>query len=205
MNNFFVIKDILNKDFCNLVYNYAILDEIYFKTRLKKEQYEQMYIDDQLGMHHKETFSKYGDPLMENILLIIKPQIEHFLNKKLLPTYSYYRIYRPGYELYPHVDRDECEISASIFFGCDYDLSQYQWTLNIENELDGMETIILDISDGLVYNGAMLTHSRFKFDPPSGQNHIQGFFHYVDANGPHAEQIFDKREYLAYPHLTSGR
>jgi hypothetical protein len=103
------------------------------------------------------------------------------------------------------VDRVECEFSISIFFGCDYNLSEYQWGLNIDNPPHGLEVINLDIGDGLVYPGPNLTHGRFKFNPPSGQNHVQGFFHYVDESGLYSNQVFDKREYLAYPNLESGR
>lgn len=204
-NNFIKIKNILDINFCNFIYEYAIVDEIYFKSRLSKEQFEQMYIDNQFGMFHKETFSKYADPIMETLLLLIKAKIENAVGENLLPTYSYYRNYRPGYELVPHVDREACEISVSIFFGCDYDRNIYSWDLGIKNETNIFELVDLDVSDGVVYNGLITPHGRPKFEPPNGRNHVQGFFHYVKTNGPFADQKYDKREYLGFPSLESGR
>jgi len=43
-----------------------------------------------------------------------------------------------------------------------------------------------------VYSGCEITHWR---EPLNIKNswHVQGFFHYVDKNGPYAEYIYDKR------------
>jgi hypothetical protein len=50
-----------------------------------------------------------------------------------------------------------------------------------------------------VYRGCDLDHWRESFDikdPDAWQ--VQGFFHYVDANGPNADFKYDRRESIGY-------
>jgi len=46
----------------------------------------------------------------------------------------------------------------------------------------------------LIYRGYDLTHWREKFNPPEDSWHVQGFFHYVDVNGPYADYKNDGRD-----------
>jgi hypothetical protein len=52
--------------------------------------------------------------------------------------------------------------------------------------------------DIVVYRGCDLLHWRELFDVPEGSWHVQGFFHYVDANGPHSDHKWDRRPTLGY-------
>lgn len=209
-NNVIKISNILDKNFCNFIYEYVMMDEIYFKSRLSSELFEKIFNDNQTlqwmlsDIVNKKTFAKYADPLTEVLLLMIQPKIEDVIGEKLFPTYSYYRNYRPGYELLPHIDRTACEVSVSVFFGCDYNRDHYTWDLGVETEKGIFSTIDLDISDGIVYCGPSVPHGRPRFEPPEGSNHVQGFFHYVRINGPYAHEKYDQREYLGFPSI-SGR
>jgi hypothetical protein len=210
-NNVFKISNILEKDFCNFIYNYAIIDEIYFKSRASTDLFKKIFTDNQ-GLEwmlsdivNKRTFAKYADPVTETLLLMLQPKIENVVGENLIPTYSYYRNYRPGYELLPHVDRTACEISVSIFIGCDYNRDYYSWDLGVETEKGIFSVIDLDISDCIVYNGPDIPHGRPRFEPPEGSNHVQAFLHYVKANGLYANEKYDKREYLGFPSPMSGR
>jgi hypothetical protein len=58
------------------------------------------------------------------------------------------------------------------------------------------EEVILQPGDMVVYKGSEVEHWR---EPYTGKEQIQLFFHYVDANGPHAECKFDYRPMLGLP------
>jgi hypothetical protein len=57
--------------------------------------------------------------------------------------------------------------------------------------------VFLSPGDMVIYRGCDLLHWRNKFDAKEDSWQVQGFFHYVDANGPHKEHYLDKRENFA--------
>ena len=101
---------------------------------------------------------------------------------KLKPIYSYNRIYYGGSELQKHIDRDSCEISASIGLNFSYENPNYKWPLCM-----GDMPIIIKPGDGVIYKGAKIEHWRPVFTQPSNSWHHQLFVHYVDLNGPYAD------------------
>lgn len=135
---------------------------------------------------------RYGDTLMESILLHLQPTMEQATGLTLLPTYSYLRIYETGAVLARHKDRHACEISASLTLG--YDAPE-PWPLWLEAHQQP-RSITLQRGDMLVYKGRDLAHWRERFD---GKYWIQAFFHYVDANGPLASYKFDGRRGIGLP------
>ncbi|HEX7333955.1 MAG TPA: hypothetical protein VF290_20795 [Pyrinomonadaceae bacterium] len=135
---------------------------------------------------------RYADPLMESILLHLKPTMEQATGLTLFPTYSYLRIYESGSVLHRHQDRHACEISASLTLG--YDAPE-PWPLWLETHQQP-RSITLHRGDMIVYKGRELPHWRERFD---GNYWIQAFFHYVDANGPLASYKFDGRRGIGLP------
>lgn len=135
---------------------------------------------------------RYGDTLMESILLNLQPTMEQLSGLSLFPTYSFLRIYETGAVLTKHKDRRACEISASVTLGYD---AQELWPLWLETH-EEPRPIVLNAGDMLVYKGRELPHWRERFD---GNYWIQVFFHYVDANGPLASYKFDGRDGLGLP------
>lgn len=135
---------------------------------------------------------RYGDALMESILLHLKTAMEQITGLSLLPTYSFLRIYEKGAVLRRHTDRHACEISASVTIGYD---APRPWPLWLEHH-EQPRSITLNPGDMLVYKGRELPHWRERFD---GNYWIQVFFHYVDANGPLASYKFDGRDALGLP------
>ena len=135
---------------------------------------------------------RYGDPLMESILLHLQPTMEKFTGLSLLPTYSYLRVYEAGASLHRHKDRHACEISASVTLG--YEAAE-PWPLWLEIHQQP-RSITLHRGDMVVYKGRDLEHWRERFD---GNYWIQAFFHYVDANGPLASYKFDGRRGIGFP------
>lgn len=173
-NKYIYIESAIPKDICDIALNYTLFDE--------SKNFAPEGAGDQVPAAH----SKYGDPLMESMLLHVLPIIEKNTGLKVFPTYSYYRLYRPGASLLPHKDRESCEISASLFFGRNYDGES--WKLYIEGKGYEMEP-----GDLIIYRGMDLNHYRYEFEAPENSFHSQVFLHYVDQNGPCAEYKYDKR------------
>lgn len=138
--------------------------------------------------------SIYGDPLLDTLLEDLKPVFEKATGLSLLPTYSYARAYRPGDELKPHVDRKECEISATLTLGFEGDI----WPIGISastDQDDDPKNVILNVGDALVYRGMELNHWREKYT--QGKWQCQVFLHYVDANGRYKDFKYDGRKSLS--------
>ncbi len=155
--------------------------------------------------------SVYGDTLMETIMELALPQVEQLTGKKLYPTYAYFRVYRNGDVLRPHIDRPSCEISFTISLG--YDVSNvadpnYCWPIFLDNSKDyrnyGNEALRLASSgegkpvnlnpgDCVIYRGCEVRHWRDAFQ---GNYQAQAFIHYVDQDGPYTKFRFDTRPML---------
>jgi hypothetical protein len=134
--------------------------------------------------------SKYADPAMETMLLTLHEKMEACTGLKLYPTYSFYRVYRSGDVLVPHKDREACEISATLCFNYSYNDEKYQWPIFIGDE---KRSVNLKPGDMLIYKGCDLPHWRDHLQGDDSVWHVQGFFHYVDVNGPNANFKFDER------------
>lgn len=172
-------RNIISEDIANLSTQYALFDEMQNFSSGESQGFYQV----------PSSHSKYADPLMESLLLYLQPKIEKISGNQLLPTYSFYRVYRMGQVLVPHKDRESCEISVSICFNYSYDDNEYSWPISIEKKEINMYP-----TDAVVYKGIDLEHSRDYFMPPSEDDwHVQAFFHYVSANGPYKEYVYDKR------------
>ncbi len=169
-----LVKNAASKELLDFVTQYALFDEMQDFTP-----------DDQVPGAH----IKYADPAMEALLLKLHPVIEEATGLSVDPTYSYYRIYRPGDELKPHKDRPSCEVSITISLGFDYMGADYSYPIYV----DGVAHH-LDVGDLVCYRGVDLEHWRNKFEAPSGSWHVQAFLHYVDVNGPYANYKYDGRE-----------
>jgi hypothetical protein len=134
----------------------------------------------------------YYSPLCgETLSGLLKPAIESVVNKELLATYSYLRIYTNGAELLQHKDRESCEYSVVI---CVENFENI-WNLNI-NDLSGNTIpILLNNGDALVYKGMEIEHWRNKF---IGNKFIVLALHYVDKNGIYKDWMFDKRPLIGF-------
>ena len=133
----------------------------------------------------------YGDTLMETLLEKLLPNVEVATGLDLYPTYSYMRIYKSGDVLKRHKDRGSCEISLTIPLGFEGDDC---WPIQADN---GDHTVVANLQpgDAMVYRGCDISHWREEF---TGKHQVQVFLHYVDQNGPYANQKFDFRPGLGY-------
>jgi hypothetical protein len=175
-NGYCVVKSAIDADLRDFITQYALFDEM-----RNFEADEQQVV----GAH-----AKYADPAMETLLLKLLPLMEKHTGLELSPTYSFYRVYRPGDELVAHKDRPSCEISCTLCFNYSYD--DYSWPIF----MDGT-SVAQQPGDLVIYRGCDLPHWREKFNIADQTAwHVQGFFHYVDKNGPFPEYEFDQRESL---------
>jgi len=170
-----VVKNAVSKELVDFATQYALFDEAQNFTPDRQQV---------LGAH-----AKYADPAMEAMLLNLHSSMEKYTGLTLYPTYSFYRVYRNGDTLEKHIDRPSCEISATMCLGYSYDDRKFQWPIY----MDGT-SVSLKPGDLVIYRGVDLEHWREELKYEEDVWHVQGFFHYVDANGPYPEYKFDERE-----------
>ena len=130
----------------------------------------------------------YADLTMENLSDFLLPKIESAIGMKLLPTYTYFRVYKAGDILEKHRDRPSCEISITLCLRKKGNI----WPIYINNT-----AVMLEEGDAVVYKGCEVEHWR---EPFTGENCGQVFLHYNDASDEKAEQNkYDGRPFLGLP------
>jgi hypothetical protein len=173
-NKYVYVPQAIDKNIIDIARTYTIFDETV------------NYRDEGASGQVPGAHSKYGDPFMESLLLHLQPFIEKETGLQLFPTYSYYRVYRKGNDLKPHVDRPACEISSSLCLG--YTDESVEWPLYVDDN-----PIVMKPGDLVIYRGMEVNHYRYPLECDYSWSQSQVFLHYVDANGPHASCKFDGR------------
>ena len=111
-NKYTVLKQVISKDLAQFVYDYLLIKRNVLHTYIKYRHISPF--NDMHGTFKDKmvpnTFSMYGDAVNDNLLLKLLPVVEKETKLKLLPTYSYSRIYK---------DRFSCEISTTLNLGGD--------------------------------------------------------------------------------------
>ena len=206
-NNYLIIKKAIEPKIAEFVYNYFLM-----KRQVAKTMFNVRYISPfttEFGVWNDaqvpNTYSHYADIVMETLLNEVKPIMEEKTGLKLIPTYSYARIYKKGDILHRHKDRFSCEISTTLNLGGD------EWPIYIEGnknvgipddgfpaitENKGIE-VVLQPGDMLVYKGNLCEHWREEF---VGENCGQVFLHYNNLATTGSENnIYDGRPHLGLP------
>lgn len=143
--------------------------------------------------------SYYADPLIEIFLVQCKKSVEEICGRELLPTYSFARVYQPGEDLRPHLDREACEISVTVNVANTGDLSP----IYMQYGENSVSKHFLNPGDAVVYKGCEVRHWRLPME--SNQTTVQFMLHYVDKNGPFANHVKDTRpSYSAGLHTKRG-
>jgi hypothetical protein len=208
-NKYLIIKEAISKDLAKFCYDYFIM-----KRTVAKTMFDTRYISqftEYFGVWNDQqvpgTYSHYSDIVMETLLLAVQPIMEKHTELKLIPTYSYARIYKKGDILHRHKDRFSCEISTTMHLGGD------RWSIYLEPDASqgGIDKktgsykeskskgvkIILEPGDMLVYRGNELEHWRDDF---KGADCGQVFLHYNNKATKGSEvNKFDKRPHLGLP------
>jgi hypothetical protein len=207
-DRFTVIEKAIDPKIANFVYNYFLM-----KRQVARTMFDARYISPfttEFGVWNDDqvpnTYSHYSDIAMETLLLAVQPVMEKETGLKLIPTYSYARIYKKGDILHRHKDRFSCEISTTLNLGGD------KWSIYVEpnpkmgglvegkgyisNNTKGIK-VDLKQGDMLVYRGNILEHWREEF---KGQDCGQVFLHYNNSQTKGSKNnIFDKRKHLGLP------
>ena len=196
-NGYIALNKIIPRDICNITTQYCLLQE-----QIQPQKEEE---NGQVPFSH----SVYADTLMETLMVFMKPHMEKHTGLELCPTYSYFRVYRPGMTLERHTDRQSCEISTTICFGLEYfDVDpNYNWGMYVDptvrHDIDDLQFISSNNEgimtpqtpgDCIIYRGCEIEHWRDPFKAGDNSWQVQGFCHYIYKNGPYyPEFAFDKR------------
>lgn len=132
----------------------------------------------------------YADPLIEVLLEKATSFVSESVGESLLPTYSFFRVYRPGEKLFKHTDRPSCEVSVTVSVAFTGEPNKIHMQVPGKKE----SVFVLNPGDGVIYKGCDITHWREPLK--EGQLVVQFMLHYVRKNGPYANLIFDSRPRL---------
>ena len=207
IKKYLIIKKVITRDMAHFIYDYFML-----KRKVCRKFFDDRYIspfekgwgwwDDPQAPN---TYSHYADLVMETLLEKVRPRMEKETKLKLIPTYSYARIYKKGDVLERHKDRFSCAISTTMCLGGDPWDIYLEPNKNVGKRPDGPYVpstnkgikINLKPGDMLIYSGCIHEHWREAFQ---GNNCAQVFLHYNQINSPEAvENRFDGRPFLGLP------
>jgi hypothetical protein len=201
-----IIRGALSKQLANFIFNYMMLqrDAVDLMMKNNKVNPANPFMGNRVDPQIPGAYSKYGDWVMETLLMYMIPIMKAKTGLELIPTYSYTRLYEKGNILKRHKDRPSCEISTTLHLGGD------EWPIFLDPS--GQDFVIdefkqihkpgapkgvrvdLKVGDMLIYSGCELEHWR---EPFQGNVCSQVFLHYNHANGPYAKtNLFDKRPML---------
>lgn len=193
---------------CDALSQFTVQKYVHLPDFLDKENCAQLTAELKKLVAQKQTTQDtqcpkseaiHGAQVFDSLLVQLLPHFELASGKRLLPTYSYARLYAPGDELKNHTDRESCEISATVTLGFEGDV----WPIYMGDsiEKDNASEIKMDVGDAVLYRGMDKHHWREVYT--EGKWQAQVFLHYVDADGPHKEWKFDKRPGLNLPQPES--
>jgi len=191
-----VIRGALSQALSNFIFNYILLqrDAVDLMMKNNKVNPHNPFIGKRDDPQVPGCYSKYGDWVMETLLMYMIPVMKEKTDLDLIPTYTYTRLYEKGNILHRHKDRPSCEVSTTLHLGGE------EWPLYLEPSGEkGMAGIKVDlkIGDMLIYAGCDLEHWR---EPFEGKVCSQVFLHYNHAKGPFAKtNLLDGRPLLGVP------
>ncbi len=214
-----IVREAIPYELANFIYNYLLLKrdavEYMYSNNVVQEENALGLFGTWKDQQIPNTYSHYGDMVMETLLMKLLPKMRELTGLNLIPCYAYTRLYKKGDVLARHLDRASCERSCTIHFGGE------PWEISIDptKQLFVTDTIqhpthqeavvkpnapkgislVMKPGDMLAYWGTHMEHWR---EPFEGTNHAQAFLHYNDADGPFANQnLYDKRPLLGVPSI----
>jgi hypothetical protein len=205
-NKYQIIRGAISKEVANIAYRYLQISAEADQWMLNNGM---THVGNKLVGNFNDpqvpnSYAKYGDRLMETLLVKTIDIMQKKTGLKLVPTYSYTRLYRTGNILRRHKDRPSCEISTTLCLGGDHwpiyldptgedcVIDEYK-NIHKPGAPKGIE-VNLKPGDMLIYSGCELEHWR---EPFQGKLCGQVFLHYNHADGPFAKSnLYDKRPML---------
>ena len=130
----------------------------------------------------------------------LTPTISNLLGRDLLPTYSYFRIYRQSDICRVHSDRPSSEhgLSLTLSYSDDkvWDLQvgkeRTETLYPLSEDFGAMDyaSIGMEVGDAVLYQASHYAHGRITPNPNAWSAHV--FMFYVDRDGPYRDQAFDQ-------------
>ena len=207
-----IIRNALDKNLANFIFNYMLVqrDAVDYLMKHGKVHQPNFFIGRRDDPQVSGCYAKYGDWVMETLLMYMIPLMKEKTDMDLVPTYSYTRLYEKGNKLKRHKDRQSCEVSTTLHLGGD------EWSIFLDptggdfviDELKEIHKpgapkgVRIDLKQGdmLIYAGHDLEHWR---EPFTGTICSQVFLHYNHADGPYAKtNLLDGRALLGLPKYT---
>ncbi|MBA3667683.1 MAG: hypothetical protein H0W65_08170 [Sphingomonas sp.] len=155
-----------------------------------------------LGGKAAELYGHHYPPMMF-FLWGMTPAVRELVGEDLLPTYTYFRLYRQGDICKVHGDRPSCEHSVSLTLAYSDGIS---WPLEVGrrvvaepyertdvqfDEADEMRSVPMEPGDAVLYQGVHRHHGRTTPNPNKWSAHL--FLHWVERDGPYAKHAFDEQ------------
>ena len=199
-NKYLKIDNVIDQNVCILLYEH-IKDQATRLCLLENNDldYESEYHGTFEDAQAPGDYSKYGDPICDTLLKLIMPEVSRLIGKKLVPTYSYHRLYTFESELVRHKDRKSCDFSMTLCLGYNNENIQngesYNWPMFILDKNGKDVPIYMKPGEAVIYRGCDVIHWR---EPLKALNHAQVFLHYNEDDGVN-EKKYDDRFYLGLP------
>ena len=153
----------------------------------------------------REAIELYGGhyPPLNFFLWGLTPSVRRLVGRELLPTYSYFRIYREGDICRVHSDRYACEHSVSLLLASS---EGRPWPLDIgtghiatpreradaDFGSEAYKSVAMKPGDAVLYQGVHRLHGRMTPNPNRWSAHL--FLHWVDAAGPYADHAMEGQD-----------
>lgn len=145
----------------------------------------------------KNCYAVYGLAGFEALLdTVVKDIVEKKTKQKVLPSFSYARIYYKGAKLKLHRDRPSCAISVT----CCLASNGKSWPIYLQDRQGQIVSVTQQPGDILIYGGSELRHWRENY---SGKEQFQAFLHYALKKKSHKAFLYDGRKALGQPHLST--
>ena len=170
-NNYLFVKNLVPSVFANFLFNVVRLRRTRHTNPNEPGYFESKKVP---GVQVAGAFASYGCAMFDQVLLDLQPKVEEFTGLKLIPTYSYNRLYITGDILPKHTDREACEISVTLALGHIGDKNKV-FVQGVNGEEVGYN---LEPGDAIIYRG------------PD-----------VNKDGPHTKEKYDKRDKNIFKHF----
>lgn len=133
----------------------------------------------------KNSKSMYNYISFLELLCEKTKKISKIIDEKVLPTYTYARVYHSGDDLKIHKDRHACEISLTVNL-----FQSKDWPIFIKTPKGETRSVSFEPGDAMIYLGCIADHWR---DEINQDKVVQVFLHYVRSRGENSFAYFDKK------------
>lgn len=129
----------------------------------------------------------------------LTPVMSQLVDRELLPSFTYFRVYQQGDICRLHSDRPACEYSLSLTLAYS---DGKAWPLEVGSvrveEPSGLSedfgdedfnSLSMMPGDAVLYQGVYQRHGRISPNPNRSSAHL--FLHWVDRDGPYKDHAFD--------------